>query len=196
MEHTPPPFFKRGPAPLVRLFFFASLSLALLVLDARFKYADNFRNVLALIAYYNDGALIMQQVKQAGLQVKTIANGACYSPQFIKLGGDTVNGTMMTTVFFPGNPRPDVQKFVADYTQRYKEAPDQFAALSYDAVKIITWATDKAGFDRVGIQQALAQGKDIPSVIYGPYQFGQDRRVNDAKAVVIQVQDGKFVAVS
>ena len=38
MEHSPPPFFKRGPAPLVRLFFFASLSLALLVLDARFQY--------------------------------------------------------------------------------------------------------------------------------------------------------------
>ena len=31
MDHTPPPVFKRGPAPLVRLFFFASLSLALLV---------------------------------------------------------------------------------------------------------------------------------------------------------------------
>jgi rod shape-determining protein MreC len=51
MEHTPPPFFKRGPAPLVRLFFFASLSLALLVLDARFRYAENLRGVLALAAY-------------------------------------------------------------------------------------------------------------------------------------------------
>src|SRR3954468_4108061 len=51
MEHTPPPFFKRGPAPLVRLFFFASLSLALLVLDSRFRYAENARSVLALIAY-------------------------------------------------------------------------------------------------------------------------------------------------
>lgn len=51
MEHTPPPFFKRGPAPLVRLFFFASLSLALLVLDARFRYAEAVREALALIAY-------------------------------------------------------------------------------------------------------------------------------------------------
>ena len=51
MEHTPPPFFKRGPAPLVRLFFFASLSLALLVLDARFRYAEGLRGVLALAAY-------------------------------------------------------------------------------------------------------------------------------------------------
>jgi rod shape-determining protein MreC len=51
MEHTPPPFFKRGPAPLVRLFFFACLSLALLVLDARFRYAEGLRGVLALAAY-------------------------------------------------------------------------------------------------------------------------------------------------
>ncbi|MDA0275384.1 MAG: rod shape-determining protein MreC [Proteobacteria bacterium] len=51
MEHTPPPFFLRGPAPLVGLAFFASLSLTLLVLDARFGYAESIRSVLALAAY-------------------------------------------------------------------------------------------------------------------------------------------------
>jgi rod shape-determining protein MreC len=51
MEHTPPPFFNRGPAPLVRLAFFASLSLALLVLDARFRYTEGLRSVIALAVY-------------------------------------------------------------------------------------------------------------------------------------------------
>jgi len=51
MEHTPPPFFNRGPAPLVRLAFFASLSFALLVLDARFRYTEGLRSVLALAVY-------------------------------------------------------------------------------------------------------------------------------------------------
>ena len=51
MDHTPPPFFNRGPAPLVRLAFFASLSLALLVLDARFRYAEGLRSVVALAVY-------------------------------------------------------------------------------------------------------------------------------------------------
>jgi len=51
MDHTPPPFFKRGPAPLVRLFFFASLSLALLVVDARFRYVEGLRSWLALAIY-------------------------------------------------------------------------------------------------------------------------------------------------
>ena len=51
MEHSPPPFFRRGPAPLVRLVFFASLSVALLVLDARFKYAETLRGFIAYAAY-------------------------------------------------------------------------------------------------------------------------------------------------
>ena len=51
MDHSPPPFFKRGPAPLVRLFFFASLSLALLVVDGKFRYAEGMRSWFALAAY-------------------------------------------------------------------------------------------------------------------------------------------------
>lgn len=51
MEHSPPPFFNRGPAPLVRLVFFASLSFALLVLDARFRYAETVRTALAAAAW-------------------------------------------------------------------------------------------------------------------------------------------------
>ncbi|MDP2811135.1 MAG: rod shape-determining protein MreC [Rhodocyclaceae bacterium] len=37
---SPPPFFKRGPAPLARLVFFLSLSLVLLVADLRFHTLD------------------------------------------------------------------------------------------------------------------------------------------------------------
>ena len=51
MEHQPPPFFNRGPAPLVRLGFFVSLAVLLLVLDARFRYVESVRQVVALAAY-------------------------------------------------------------------------------------------------------------------------------------------------
>jgi rod shape-determining protein MreC len=51
VELQPPPFFNRGPAPLVRLTFFVSLAILLLVLDARFRYAENARQVVALAAY-------------------------------------------------------------------------------------------------------------------------------------------------
>lgn len=45
--HTPPPFFNRGPGPLVRLFFFVSISLALLVVDLRFHTLEWVRLSLA-----------------------------------------------------------------------------------------------------------------------------------------------------
>jgi len=51
MDRQPPPFFNRGPAPLVRLAFFVSLALLLMVLDARFRYAESLRAMLALAAY-------------------------------------------------------------------------------------------------------------------------------------------------
>jgi rod shape-determining protein MreC len=51
VEHQPPPFFNRGPAPLVRLTFFVSLAILLMVLDARFRYAESVRQVVALAAY-------------------------------------------------------------------------------------------------------------------------------------------------
>ncbi len=51
MEHAPPPFFKRGPAPLVRLLLCSLLSIALLISDARYKYLDGMRQVVAIIIY-------------------------------------------------------------------------------------------------------------------------------------------------
>ncbi|MCC6610836.1 MAG: rod shape-determining protein MreC [Burkholderiales bacterium] len=51
MHQQPPAFFHRGPAPLARVTFFAVLSILLMVLDARFRYAEPLRQVLALAAY-------------------------------------------------------------------------------------------------------------------------------------------------
>ncbi len=51
MEYTPPQFFNRGPAPVVRLGFFVLLSVFLMVLDARFRYAEPLRAALSVAAY-------------------------------------------------------------------------------------------------------------------------------------------------
>ena len=51
MEYHPPPFFRQGPSALVRLAAFATLSLLLLVLDARFKLLERGRLALATVLY-------------------------------------------------------------------------------------------------------------------------------------------------
>lgn len=51
MDHQPPPFFKRGPAPLARLTFYAALSLALIFVDSRFQTLELLRQGLSLFTH-------------------------------------------------------------------------------------------------------------------------------------------------
>lgn len=50
-DHTPPPFFKRGPAPLAMLTLYVALAVSLLVLDAKFHYLDLLRQALAVVTH-------------------------------------------------------------------------------------------------------------------------------------------------
>ena len=51
MEHSPPPFFKRGPTPLIRLLLCTLLSIALLISDARYSYLEGIRQAVSVIIY-------------------------------------------------------------------------------------------------------------------------------------------------
>ncbi|MHB1592368.1 MAG: rod shape-determining protein MreC [Sulfuricella sp.] len=48
MDHQAPPFFKHGPSPLARFIFFASISLVLMVLDARLNALDSLRQIISV----------------------------------------------------------------------------------------------------------------------------------------------------
>ena len=49
IDHAPPPFFKRGPAPLALLTFYIAVSLAIFVFDLRFKSLELLRQSIALV---------------------------------------------------------------------------------------------------------------------------------------------------
>jgi rod shape-determining protein MreC len=49
--HKPPPIFRRGPTPLVRLLLFVSICLAMLVADLRFRYLEVFRHGLTVVTW-------------------------------------------------------------------------------------------------------------------------------------------------
>ena len=49
IDHAPPPFFKRGPAPLALLTLYIALSAAIFVLDLRFRSLELIRQSIALL---------------------------------------------------------------------------------------------------------------------------------------------------
>jgi len=160
------------------------------------KVNDAQPEVVTLISYYTDGALLAQQARQVGIGAQLVANGACNSPQFLELGGEATEGVVTTTVFFPGAPRPEAVPFVEAYRAAHGQDPDSFAALAYDGVKILAWAAERGEFTRDGIQRALVEGTEIPSIVYGPFRFAEDRRVENAQMVPIVVRGGAFAALT
>lgn len=49
INHAPPPFFKQGPAPLALLTFYIAISLAIFVVDLRFRSLELLRQSIALV---------------------------------------------------------------------------------------------------------------------------------------------------
>lgn len=149
---------------------------------------------LVLISYYADAALIAKQVRAAGLKQPMVGVSSVYSPKFLELGGDAVNGVFAQSNFFPEDGRPEVREFVAKYRAKYGASdPDAFSAYAYDTMILAAELMKQYGADRQAIQAGLSQIKDVPSVLFGKASFDPEtRRVSGAKNVDLVVRDGKF----
>ena len=49
VDYEPPPFFKRGPAPFALLTLYVAVAIALMILDARFRYLEVLRQGASLV---------------------------------------------------------------------------------------------------------------------------------------------------
>jgi branched-chain amino acid transport system substrate-binding protein len=148
---------------------------------------------IVLISYYNDAALITQQVRQQGLSIPIVGDAGTVSPEFLKLAGPAAEGYYTTSEFFPSDPDPLVQAFVTAYRAKYNgEDPDLFAAIAYDAIKIMSVVMQQHGTERAQIKAGLAAVKDVPSIMYGKVTFRDDRRVANPKLIRLVIKDGKY----
>lgn len=148
----------------------------------------------ALISYAPDGALIARSVRQVGLKQPMIAASSVYSPRFIELGGDAVEGVHTGSRYFPDDPRPEVREFITSFKAKYGGTePDAFNAYAFDAMNFAVAAIRQGGTDRRAIRDALGQLRDVPSVIFGKATFDiATRRILGAKNVELVVKDGRF----
>ncbi|PIE29474.1 ABC transporter substrate-binding protein [candidate division KSB3 bacterium] len=155
------------------------------------KFRARRPDLLYLASMYNEGALISQQRQKLGWNDVTVMGaGSLYSPKFLELGQEAVENVFTSCIFFPDDPRPEVQDFVKDFEDRYKQTPNVFAAVAYDAMNLLLYAVKQAGSDREAVRQALMEVKDFPGVS-GTITFSKDGDVvKDYRKMY--VRNGKF----
>jgi branched-chain amino acid transport system substrate-binding protein len=93
--------------------------------------------------YYTEVGLIARQAKELGIDAPLLGGDGWVSDKLLEIAEDALNGSYFVNHFYEGNPNPLVQKFVADYQQRYNAKPDGLAALAYDAAGVLAAALQK-----------------------------------------------------
>ncbi len=93
---------------------------------------------------YTDAALIAKQSRQLGVNVQLFGASGMAALKLIELGGDAVQGLILTQTFLPDSKDAKVKEFVTKYKAKYQENPIPHAAQAYDTVYIIAAAVKKA----------------------------------------------------
>ena len=147
-------------------------------------------DAIFIAGYYTEAAKIAQQAAEQGIEAQILGADGFYSPVLLQIGAEAIEGAIFTAAFFSGDPSPTVQSFVSNYKETYGEEPDMFAALGYDAARMVFEAIKNKGTESEQIREGLAEIKDFPGIT-GLTSI--DEEGDTLKEILIlQVEDGDF----
>ncbi len=135
-------------------------------------------------------AKILQQMQELGMKQRVFGSHRTIGDELIKLAGPAAEG--FEAVFPYDSNRTDTrwQEFNARFETRFREKPDHFAALAYDAMQILLNAICRAGLNRGRIRDALA-GTESYKGVTGDMVFDPNSK-NISPLFLARVHDGKI----
>lgn len=146
-------------------------------------------DVIIITGYYPEASLIAKQARQFGIKATLVGGDGWDGSSLIPVGGKAIEGAYFSNHFSTEDKSPLVQDFVKKYKQKYNAVPDAFAALGYDATKLLADAIKRAGSaDPDKIRAAIQDTKDFPGVS-GKITIGPDRNAVKS-AVIVTIKDG------
>lgn len=147
--------------------------------------------------HYNEVPLIVRQAKAQGLTIPVMGSNSWAGGDLIGQCGTDCNGLFFTGNYAPGNAKGLNKSFVEAYTKAYGSNPDEPAALTWDAARLMVQAIKNTGGltgdlvrDRVAVKDALAKIKDFDGATG---KIGFDGNGDPSKCTVIVKIDEKGV---
>ena len=161
------------------------------------KIRETAPDIIYLPAPYNDTPLIAAQARQLGIKAPFLGSDAWSSPDIIKLDtGKSLEGSYFCNHYSTEAPNPKAKQFIADYTARFGNAPDDVAALTYDAMTLAADSVAKAGkLDRSAVRDAMTSTRAFDGVT-GQFVYPEGAREPAKSAVIMQIKNGGFHWVS
>ncbi len=156
--------------------------------------------IIFVSGLYNEGAAIAKQAMDKNINIPLLGGDGLYSPELIKLGGDAVEGMLLTTPFIvhPTIGGKMAQEFLKAFQTKYEHDPDTWAALTYDAVNMVADAIKKVGTDRTAVRDHFASVMSPEAAFEGVTGLTYFDEHGDCpkKAYVAIVENGEFEPAS
>ncbi len=149
--------------------------------------------VIFIPAYYEEVGKIVKQARELGINAKLLGADGWDDSKLVDIAGaQPLNDTYFCSHYSEQDNDANVKDFIAAYKAEYGEEPNVFAALGYDAGKMLVDAIKRAGSDDPEkIRQALAETKNLQ---VGTGIITMDANHDPIKsAVVLEMKDGQKI---
>jgi branched-chain amino acid transport system substrate-binding protein len=189
---------QNGDASLVGLDTFTMDDASIATHITRIKALNPQPDVLLLSTFTPAGPGALRQLRAAGLTMPILSGEDMDGDYWLESVPDLSNFYFAAMgSIFGDDPRPDVKKFIDDFTALHGNHPSTAHTLTgYSVIQAIKVAAERAGsIESDAIKAEFEKFKDEPLLV-GPTTFDAKTHINFMRPMVImQVQGGKHSAV-
>ena len=163
------------------------------------KLKDANCDLIVLGGIVRDTLQFVSAVRKTGWNVDMLGQAAIYDSAVAEAAGGATEGVYaMAPVLFVAadDPRPEVQKFAADYKAKYGHVPNFAAQIGYTAAQVMMQGLQKAGKDLTvdSFITGLEGVKDYQDIFGSPKMtFAADKHQGSNESFLTQVQKAKWV---
>ena len=149
-------------------------------------------DVIFIPAYYEEVGKIVKQAREIGITATMLGTDGWDDPKVADIAGaSALNNTYFSTHYFAEDP--GAKSFIDSFTKEYGHAPNVFAALGYDAGKLLVDALKRAGSDDPeAIRKAIEETKEL-QVATAKVTMDPATHNPIKDAIIIENVDGKYV---
>lgn len=142
---------------------------------------------------YGESALLIKQARDQGIDTPILGGDTWEAPEFLSIGGDSVEGIVFSTHFTAEAPVTDrSEEFLDSYREKFDEEANAFAALGYDAYMVIIDAIERANSaDPQAIRDAISVTEEFTGAT--GYITLDDNGDAVKSAIIKQVENGEFI---
>jgi len=138
------------------------------------------------------GGLIRKQMPDVGLSIKYMGGDGIQEEEFLKVAGDSANGSYATVAAIDATKVPAAQDFLKAYKARFNDDAGAYSANAYVCANIIIAAVRAAGPDREKVRAWVANLKSFQSIL-GTFGFDQNGDTTNRIISVYTVKGGKWI---